>query len=481
MILKILPMKFLFLIVSLLFCKNFKDLLKKRLTKENFEPVSADFFQNNKCFVYKIIINDQNLVCTTTELEKVISNQRKPLKAEYDFSPEAETEILKNIYFLKNEEKIFFVSFYLSNIYNKRIQNICQQALNSIKRSYPSLCIIPGFGLNRFQKLTCNFLALDKNYQPAFHIPSIKDGKISTIKITGKDLNLAGHFKNNLLQVIKHGINQKEVKMCFENFDFVKFWYFNTVYSIEFIDTSKLLCKKDGEYHIFENRCLCCKRVSISANLNNFLRQNQMSKGVLAQSEKFINEFLNITSAKAFATMILYNSLPKDTIRNIIYANVSDASNFYRVALAFWLKNNTPRLPIEIDNGTNKRDLEHKLFIFKEELTSEEAEKIKSFYNILAKCEFITVSDMNELFYAFIVCKACAENNHPKLLVYNSNMHRAKEFLGLSLPSLSILESFYTIFGDYKKFMGAIDLKGEENSVYSIIEREIEERLKKKE
>jgi len=60
-------------------------------------------------------------------------------------------------------------------------------------------------------------------------------------------------------------------------------------------------------------------------------------------------------------------------------------------------------------------------------------------------------------------------------------MHRAKEFLGLSLPSLSILESFYTIFGDYKKFMGAIDLKGEENSVYSIIEREIEERLKKKE
>jgi len=44
---------------------------------------------------------------------------------------------------------------------------------------------------------------------------------------------------------------------------------------------------------------------------------------------------------------------------------------------------------------------------------------------------------------------------------------------------LNVLETFYTLFKDYKKLLNAINLKGE-NLVYGIIIKETEERLKNK-
>ena len=90
---------------------------------------------------------------------------------------------------------------------------------------------------------------------------------------------------------------------------------------------------------------------------------------------------------------------------------------------------------------------------------------------------------MDELFYAFIICIAYAENYHPRLLINNSFMHKIKElallFLGFKQPPLNVLETFYTLFKDYKKLLNAINIKGK-NSVYGIIKRETEERLKNK-
>ena len=129
--------------------------------------------------------------------------------------------------------------------------------------------------------------------------------------------------------------------------------------------------------------------------------------------------------------MILFNALSRDTIGAIVDGITSDTSSFYYKALIIWLKENTPRLPIEINNEANNEYLKYKSLIFKKELPSEEAEKIKPFYNILAKCKLITVSNMNELFYAFIICKAYAENYYPGLLINNPFIRNIKEFLAL--------------------------------------------------
>ena len=54
-----------------------------------------------------------------------------------------------------------------------------------------------------------------------------------------------------------------------------------------------------------------------------------------------------------------------------------------------WLKENTPRLPIEINNEANNEYLKYKSLIFKKELPSEETEKIKPFYNILPRVSLL--------------------------------------------------------------------------------------------
>ena len=80
----------------------------------------------------------------------------------------------------------------------------------------------------------------------------------------------------------------------------------------------------------------------------------------------------------------MFIALPKDTIGAIIDGIISDTSSFI-TALILWLKENTPRLPIEINNEANNEYLKYKSLIFKKELPSEEAEKINPFYNILAR------------------------------------------------------------------------------------------------
>ncbi|EEQ81294.1 hypothetical protein NCER_102345, partial [Vairimorpha ceranae BRL01] len=281
-----LPMKFLFLIVCLLFCEDLKDLLKERLNREKFEPVSAGFLQNKYNIAYKIIFNYTNLKCRTFELGNsnaiTIFKQKKFLESEYNFFPDLETEILKNIYFNKNEEKNSTVHFTFFNIYDKKIQNIYQQTFNSIIREHPNLCIIPELDLCSFPQLSWNFLTLDENYQPAFHIPCIKYGRIDTIKIAGKDLNLVDHFKNNLLQVIKYDIDQKEFNRFFDDFDFVKFVYYNPINDIGLLDESKKICEaeKDECYDI--NECLDCQRKNITADWNEKMEQNQESKDILS-------------------------------------------------------------------------------------------------------------------------------------------------------------------------------------------------------
>ena len=61
---KVKLIEFLFLIVSLLFCKDLEDLLRKRLAGEKFEPVSANFFQNNYSIAYTISFEYRQLYCT---------------------------------------------------------------------------------------------------------------------------------------------------------------------------------------------------------------------------------------------------------------------------------------------------------------------------------------------------------------------------------------------------------------------------------
>ncbi|EEQ81800.1 hypothetical protein NCER_101619 [Vairimorpha ceranae BRL01] len=205
------------------------------------------------------------------------------------------------------------------------------------------------------------------------------------------------------------------------------------------------------------------------------MKLNQKSKDICTKPENFIDKFFFITSAKACAIMILYNALSKDTIKDIIDMITSDKSSFYYKALVFWLKYNTSRLPIEINNHANNTYLNYKSLVFEKKLSRVEAKRVKIFFNVLAKCEFITVSNMNELFYTFIICKAYAENYHPRSLICNSNLHTMKmfglAFLGFNQAPLDILKIFCTVFKEYKKFMDAIDLN-KPNSVYGIITRE---------
>ena len=59
-------MKFLFLIVSLLFGE---DLLRKRLAEENFKPMSANFFQNNQSIAYTINFENRRFNCTRNTID----------------------------------------------------------------------------------------------------------------------------------------------------------------------------------------------------------------------------------------------------------------------------------------------------------------------------------------------------------------------------------------------------------------------------
>ena len=476
-------MKFILLIFSLLFCGNLEDLIKKRLDNENFKPVSANFFQNDRHFVFPISLYTQKLSCKTTELEEhaptITFKEEKSLTVKYYELKKLEPVIYKISKLEKFTGKISYINFKFYNIYAKLIQNACQQITNSIKKKYPSLRIIPDLDLSRSPILNWNFLALDENYQPVIHIPSMKNGEIDTIKIPGKDLDLDNHFKSNLLRAIECIVDQEEFNKYFDNFDFVKFEYLNKINGISLIDTSRENCENVKHENFNTTKCLNCQRKRIIANWNKEMEQNQEPTDIRAKSEKFCKEFLEITSAKACAIMILYNTLSKNTIGAIIDKITSDTPSFYYKILIFWLKNNTPKLPSEINNDINNKYLKYRKLFFNDKLISEEAEKVKTFYNTLSRCEFITVSNMVELFYAFIICKAYAETCHPRLLIYKSEMHEMEKS-GLNHSSSNVLEEFYTIFENYKKIMDAIDLKNE-NSVYGIIKREIEERLKNEE
>ena len=91
-----------------------------------------------------------------------------------------------------------------------KFHNLRQVILEEIKLEHPSLDIIPNFNFLTKNISSCNLLVLGKNYQPVFHIQCIKDDIICTIKIQEKDINLVGHLKNNLLQVIKYKMKRKK-------------------------------------------------------------------------------------------------------------------------------------------------------------------------------------------------------------------------------------------------------------------------------
>ena len=476
-------MKFLFLIVCLLFCEDLEVLLRKRLAEEKFEPVSNDFFQNNYNILFIISFKNKKLYCTRDtikygKLECILSSEHGNYNG-YNSLSRKKNNAIKEFIFCKSYTKMSYIQFKGFNLYDIKFHNFRKVILNEIKSNQSLLSIIPDLNYFSDDISNWNLLALDDDYQPVIYIPCIKDGRLDTIKIPGKDLNLVDHLKNNLLQVIKYDIDQEKFNKFFDNFDFVKFEYFNKIKDIGLINNSIICYEMIKDKYRIINECLDCDQNNMCNECNKKIKQNQDLKDILSKFKKFIDEFLNITSAKACAIMILYNTLSKDTIRDIIGRITSNTSSFYYKAFIFWLKNNTPRLPLEFNKKGNNKTLNYKSLIFKKKLTYKEAEKIQKFYNILAECEFITVSNMDELFYAFIICKAYAENYHPRLLINNPFIRNIKEFLGFNQPPLNVLETFYTLFKDYKKLLNAINIKGK-NSVYGIIKRETEERLKNK-
>ena len=66
---KVKLIEFLFLIVSLLFCKDLKNLLRKRLAEEKFEQIGANFFQNNYRIAYTINFEDRQFYCTRNTID----------------------------------------------------------------------------------------------------------------------------------------------------------------------------------------------------------------------------------------------------------------------------------------------------------------------------------------------------------------------------------------------------------------------------
>ncbi|KKO73627.1 hypothetical protein AAJ76_368000493, partial [Vairimorpha ceranae] len=316
-------MKFLFLIVCLLFCEDLEVLLRKRLAEEKFEPVSNDFFQNNYNILFIISFKNKKLYCTRDtikygKLECILSSEHGNYNG-YNSLSRKKNNAIKEFIFYENYTKIMsYIQFEGFNIYDKKFHNLCQTILKKIKSKYSFLNIIPDSNYFSDDISNWNLLALDNDYQPVIHIPCIKDGRISTIKIQGKDINLVKHFKNNLLQVIKYKIDQEKFNKFFDNFDFVKFEYFNKIGDIGLIDSSIICYEMIKDKYRIINECLDCDQNNMCNKCNKKIKQNQDLKDILSKFKKFINAFSKITSAKACAIMILYNTLSKDTIRDII-------------------------------------------------------------------------------------------------------------------------------------------------------------------
>ena len=158
-------MEFLFLIVSLLFCK---DLLRKRLAKEKFELISANFFQNNYRIAYTISFEDRQLYCTRNTIDH---GKNECYLVFYHWSYNGydplsylKSEVINDFQFCKRDKERSYMQLKGSNLYDIKFHNLRQVILEEIKLEHPSLDIISNFNFLTKNISNCNLLVLDKNY-----------------------------------------------------------------------------------------------------------------------------------------------------------------------------------------------------------------------------------------------------------------------------------------------------------------------------